>query len=554
MNLRRNMLIRSLVLLVILFSSCTPQTTESTFPNKAYGKHPLVLSIVLDQVGSWALERYLPYLDEHGLIRSHLPKAEYFKYVQLAHATTFTAPGHAAIFTGEPPRHSGIGANRVWDYKRNDVRMIVDTGKHRVFADTAHFASPDELEAQTVGDLLKVQSRGKSKVVSISIKPWPAVVSGGKKADLAAWYTPRENDGAMSTSSYYSKEEPSWISSWNKDHTVAQFWGAWDAENQKLYTSVVGADEGPGEDTLEGWSTTFPHDPKKAKEPYVAFEYTPQATAYLLKFTEKAVEHYGLGQDSYPDLLMVSVSGTDKIGHTFGVESWEYLDNLIRVDRMLGQFVAQLEKTTDLSVLITSDHGSYPLPEKSEHPEEGGRLDYEATLNDLNTLAQKQLGQGKWFAYLEFPLLYFAQEAKTGDKRKKLIAIATEYFTKLSGVSRVFDTAEFSSESEEKDPLREAIRLSLPAKLGADMYIIPGQNTVPRAKGGTTHGSPWPHDRQVPVIVWRSRAHADAAQTPQGSQEMIRNELYDQRRIASTLADLLGLPALKRPSLLETSK
>ena len=345
----------------------------------------LVLVLVLDQVPSSAILRSAPSLAKEGVIRRAIEGGMFHERVRYGFAGTNTAPGHASIFTGELPADHGVDTNDIHDYQTNSRIRIVDDGKHQMFGVEGKFASPSRLLKPTIGDLLKDKNPA-SKVVSLSMKGRAAVISGGKKADFVGWYD--SHVPGFTTSSYYAESTPAWIDAWNAENPLEDRLGTWTAGDPELYKKLDGADDAAGEADWYGLGSVFHHEPSNTLKPSKTFVATPSATDYLHDMTRTAVKEFGLGQDEAPDLLMVSVSTTDYAGHTFGSDSWEYLDVLAKADKALGTLVDELSASTDLAVVITSDHGGTPLAEISiAKGEPGGRVFADVLIAKLEAIA-----------------------------------------------------------------------------------------------------------------------------------------------------------------------
>lgn len=525
--------------LAVLLSGCGGSApAPSSVPPKKPSHAPLVVSIVIDQLGSWALERYLPYLHENGLIKRIVSQGAFYEHSQYSYAGTFTAPGHATIYTGRLPRDHGVYANRAWHPELGQWLSIVDDQTHHIHGTHDEFAGPNVLRVPTVGDLLKTSSQNQAKVVSVSLKPWPAIASGGKQADLVAWYN---LTGEMTTSTFYASSLPEWIAAWNREHPVTQYMGVWSVDDPTLLERLVGNDVKPGESPYYGWTTAFPHDPRMSTSPNEAFLLTPQSVSYLLDFSRAVVSHYHMGEDAVADLLMVSVSTTDKIGHAFGNESWEYVDNLIRTDHMLGTFIKELEQRFPVAVVVTSDHGAEPIPEQSTKAS-ATRIKSKEFLSTITRVANHHLGEGQWIAPLDGTYVVFGPSVKTPAQQHTLVTEIQKTLKKDKRIWAVYDLDTLKTAKEPSDAIEAAVWRSTPSDINASLYIVPAENVLFRLDAGTTHGSPWRYDREVPVLI----------QAP-GITTSRHTNPVDQIRVAATLADLLGIapPQPTVPSLLQ---
>ncbi len=528
-------------LAAMAFAGCpsgggTPKTpaagTQHSSPSRPAkpASAKLVLGIVLDQLPSSAVLRFAPHLPEDGVIRRAMERGLFQERVRYGYAGTNTAPGHASIYTGELPADHGIDRNDVFS-SAGGRKQIVDDGEHSVFGVEGAFASPFRLLKPTVGDLLHAKTPA-SKVVSVSLKARAAVVSGGKSADVVTWYDP--NLPGFTTSRAYADEMPAWLSQWNEANPVAERLVPWTPEKPELYQELFGDDDAPGESDWYGLGTAFPHDTAGTEKPAKTFVATPQSMEYLLDMTRTLATQFALGADEAPDLLMLSVSTTDYAGHSYGSSSWEYLDVLIKTDRALGKLVRELEATTDLAVVITSDHGGTPLAEVSlAEGKPAGRLYGDVFVEALEAKATEELGKGPWFeAYIQ-PYLYLTDAAMNSEKLPRLEEIAAQYASTASDVEMVLGSAKARQLRGSDNWLERDVANTVAADSTA-LFVVPAEWHVGTSKKGylgTGHGTPWDTDREVSVLAFGAGVSMNRAA-----------DVTHQNRVAPTIAALLNLP------------
>lgn len=500
----------------------------------------LVVVVVLDQLSSEALATFAPYLSKDGVIQRAINTGLYNEHVRYDYAGTNTAPGHASIFTGELPRDHGIDGNDLYDYESAKKISIVVDNTHLVFGDERDSASPHRLLRPTVGDLLH-QSNPESKVVALSLKARSAVVMGGKTANMALWYD--SNQGKITTSSYYADAMPAWLNEWNAANPVDARLTDWTTERGDIYEKIVGPDDSPGECSWNTIGTTFPHVLRDSKRPLKTFISTPQSAEYLCDLAEASVEEFDLGRDATPDLLAISISSTDYAGHCYGWQSWEFADVLYKTDLRLGQLIRKLEENAEVSVVITSDHGGTPLPERLlAAGRVSGRVDARELVTKLESLADRKLGKGNWLqAYIQ-PYLWLHKDARTSDKRAQLLELIAEYPASDPAVHLAVATELIRTWNDSEDEMQRDLAHSVAEATDA-VFIVPTEGFITSSNAaelGTGHGTPWSWDRQVPLLAFGSgvaKAHTE--------------ETTEQNRVAATIADMLGLAwPLPAPSFL----
>lgn len=499
-----------------------------TSRDKPLPKPPrLVVAIVIDQFPSWAFKKYLPHLDKAGLMRRMQARGSIYSQVRYPYASTFTAPGHAALFTGRPPIESGIISNKLYDRANGMGKTSVQDSRYPVFGSQTKSAAPTQLKVPTVGDRWRRKTKGKAKVFSISFKDRAAVIPGGKGANLAIWYDGAQ--GSFTTSKYYAEKLPTWLAHYQQKRPIKQLIHPWQVADKKLCRKATGQpDDAPGEADLDGFGVQFPHDPAATSKPFKRLVFTPQLTEYMLELAEFGVDELELGRDDLSDLLCISISGSDYVGHIFGADSWEYFENLRRVDLALGALVARLEKKFgQIALLISSDHGVQKLPEQAGQ----GRLYADMLLARARAAARASVGEGNWVADFSKPFLFLTAEGML--RRDKLVPAIVRTWQSIEGVERAIDPRATRGWRNSKDPIERSIGLAFDPEVAAEVYLLPKRGWLlddyRSAGGGTNHGTPWHYDSDVPLMFWHV-----------GSQPSRHDRVVSQLRIAPTLARLLG--------------
>jgi hypothetical protein len=495
----------------------------------------LVVAVVVDQLPSWALERYRELLDPNGALRRGMTSGAYYEEGEYDYAGTYTAPGHATLYTGALPRTHGVAANEVWDAARSHVESVVDDGQNAVLGASGQFASPLVLRVPTVADELERETSGQARTVSLSIKDRAAVLPGGKRPDLALFYDAKR--GLFTTSSYYLPSLPDWLVRFQTEHPISARLEPWQPTDPAALERLLGADTGVGEGNWQGLGVAFPHDPRAAPEPLTAVRITPIATDYLFDLAAECVRNLELGRDDTPDLLMLSISSVDYAGHTYGPDSWEYADNLVRTDRALTRFLATLSPLGPVRVLVTSDHGVAPLPERAR---ERGHLSFRVEPKKVAEAANRALA-GRFglntppvASYTE-PFVYLSPEAKASPAKPEILAAVAGQVGKVPGVAVVYGLGELLGHAPRSE-LELLVQASVPSDPVADLFVVPSEYSVVDpslpAGNGTSHGSPWTYDRHVPIVFWGPGVAPQHEAAP-----------VSILRVAPTLAGLLGIRA-----------
>ncbi|MEZ4288317.1 MAG: alkaline phosphatase family protein [Polyangiales bacterium] len=406
----------------------------------------------------------------------------------------------------------------------------MDAGEHKVFGVEGKFDSPLTIAVPTIADALKEQTQGKAKVVSVSMKDRAAIPGGGRSPDLTAWFEGKANGFTMSD--FYASDVPDWIKNWNAANRFEDRLQPWTPESPNTLQEVLGDDEKPGEGATFGWGATFPHDPSTSEDPAYVFHLTPNSTRYLLDFARAAVDEYALGRDDVPDLLAVSISAVDYAGHSYGPDSWEYLDTLIQADAELGKFISELNQKVDLRVLITADHGVGAYPDVTG---KGGRIFAPEFAALLNAKLKKKINIKDPIEAYSSP--YFYLRAMPDKDRQRVIDESIEILNAMPSIRAAYDVSKLENAKEiDDDALAQSVQKSLFKGRGGEIIVMPDEHyvidEVAPADCGTSHGSPWSYDQFVPVAVFGD-----------GIPHLESNDPIDMIAVTPTIAALLGIQA-----------
>ena len=305
----------------------------------AYDAHPkLVVILVVDQFRADYLDRYRADFKGKGF-RLFLDSGAYFEDCYYDYANTKTAPGHATIGTGAYTDGHGISSNSWWDLSRNKTRPItsVEDDRYRIVGEIhpekSPGASPLNLRASTVGDSLRLATLGQAKVFGVSLKDRAAILPAGYSANGAYWIDPAS--GAFITSSYYMDALPDWATAFNTGDRATQAAQEAGVPGTKKFYEAVGS--------------------------------TPAANAYELDFARALITGEQLGTHAVTDLLVISLSANDIVGHATGPDSPESRQMVDNLDKQLDGFFAWLDKNipgglANMYIALSADHGVAPIP------------------------------------------------------------------------------------------------------------------------------------------------------------------------------------------------
>ncbi len=485
-----------------------PAAADPALAAAAASRPRLVVFIAVDQMRAEYLERFRPMFTA-GLKRL-TEQGAVFTNAFYRHACTETGPGHSVLMSGRSPRSSGIVANMWYDRTlRQRVNVVDDPAVRLVGSSRGRAASPAYFNGFTVGDLLKAGSPA-SKVVGVSFKDRAAILPAGRQADAAYWY--QAIDGRFVTSSWYGDRAPGWLDKWN-DRRVAEGYAgrSWDRllQDPASYVRYAGADAVAGE--FDGQDIVFPHAMRGAPpsvEYYDNLRRTPFADEMLLDFALAAMKGHDLGSDDATDVLTVSFSATDVIGHTYGPDSQEVMDNLLRLDRTLGRLLEAAEKRAGpgrVLFVLSADHGSMPLVELLKARGIDARRADAAELSRPveEALAARFPGKTGLIADPD-PLEYVLDQdaiVRQGLKREDVEQTIRQALLSTGLVEAVYTRAELQGPRPPDDPFFDRHQRAFYASRSGDLvarirkYVYLGGFV-----GGTGHGTPHDYDRHVPIV------------------------------------------------------
>jgi len=503
------------------------------FTVNAANRPKLVILISVDQMRADYLQRFKK--EFSGGFKLITEQGTVYRNASLNYAPSETGPGHATISTGCYPWKTGILANDWYDPStRKDVYCVGDTSAEKV-QDEGGGASPRNLEVSALGDWLKQESPH-SRVVAVSLKDRAAVLLGGQHPDLVFWYNRKSGD--MVTSDYYTGSIPAWVKSFNTlDWVDRNVPAAWTRLRPDDVYENYGPDSVVGERLWNG-SSTFPHvfSSDKRKEQILT---SPYGDLMTLDFARTILRYERLGQGESVDLLCISLSCTDYIGHAFGPNSQEMADQMFRLDLSIGSFLSDAERLVGhgkILVALSADHGVLPLPEYTVNIDHrtARRIVLQEAINPnivaLDRSLEKKFGTSEHIIQSKAFLNYRAA-AQGGIDSVELERQVKEGLMKIDGVADVYFRRELLDVATPERPYLDALRHGYYPPRGEDFLLRFCENClVTGSTTGTSHGTPYSYDTHVPLVFWGTGVRPAT----------VDRSVYTVD-LAPTLAALLGL-------------
>ena len=529
---------RALAAALLLFVSLAAEGQAAKAPR-------LAVVIVVDQLRADYLVRFREHFGADGFER-FLSDGAWLTQARYEHAATVTCAGHATVLTGSSPSQTGIIANDWWNREARREEYCARDDSSPLVGLQGEGRSPRNLRGATVGDQLRIATNGASRVVSIAGKDRSAIMLGGHLADSVYWL-----EGLQFVSStYYRRSLPDWLREYNGSGFAARsFERTWDYALPAAVYASLGPDDEPAERDKPGLGRTFPHVVGRglsgpADEEFIeAFEYSPFSNEAILDLVQRAVESEQIGLGPATDLLAMGLSANDRIGHAFGPNSHEVLDVTVRTDRLLAELFSFLDERVgrgEYVAVLTADHGVAPLPEvvRRQNPHALAlRLDPEAVAGVVEAAFAAHFGRRadakSWVAYHDAPYIYLdeRQLAAQGIDRESAERIAANALAAMPGIAAAHTRHELVR--LQASGIATELTLAFDAARSGDVFYVRAPFVLEDDdRDGTTHGTPWSYDRNVPILWYGS-----------GIAPGLDYREAHVRDIAVTLAWLLGVEA-----------
>ncbi len=495
---------------LLLPASAQQQRRRASNAAGSNKKVRLVVGVVIDQFRADYLTRFQDQFGEGGFKRL-LDGGAVFTNANYIHVPTYTACGHSTFMSGATPSMSGIIGNEWYDRETGRRITSVNDGKVKLLGgrEGASGMSPHRLIGSTIGDELKLASAGQSKVIGISYKDRSAILPAGQRPDAAYWFDTATGNFVSST--YYFNDLPDWVKTFNRDQNCRKYFGQkWD----RLLPESAYARSEPDNATYEKspFGTRFPYlltggEDKPGTKFINQFEASPFANELLVNMAKAVIENEKLGEDDITDLLTISFSANDLLGHAFGPYSQEVQDMTLRTDRVLADLFGYLDKKIGMNnviVVLTADHGVAPVPDQVQKLGYGGRIDPKQISDSITSALNQRFGEEKWIISLVNGNVYLDETAI--ERRKLDVAevefVASQAVTKLSGIAEAFTRSQILLGKMPDTQIARYVANGFHPQRNGNLVIVTEPFYFIGEGVTTTHGSPYKYDTHVPVIFY----------------------------------------------------
>jgi hypothetical protein len=457
----------------------------------------LILLVALDQFRYDYLTRFRS--DYRDGFKTLLTEGAVFTDANLEHYPTVTAIGHSTMLTGATPSVSGIIGNDWYDRASGaTVTSVSDATATGIGDEGVPGASPRRLLVSTVGDELRMASRvprgapDAPRVIGVSLKDRSAILPAGHAADAAYWWNTKT--GHFVTSSYYMSALPPWVTAFNARNPA----DAWAGQLWTLLSPPVSSKRLPAERGAGLYQTVYS---------------SPYGSELLLSFVKEVLDREQLGRRGTTDLLSVSFSSNDAVGHAYGPDSPEVRDMAIRTDRILGQLFTDVDRLVGrdhVVIALTADHGVAPMPEvQAQRQMPGGRLSNQDLFGAIEQALVHDFGSGKWVASTAGSSPYFNESltARVKGGGQEVRAAAAKAAAAFPHVARVYTRDQLAAGAVGNDRVSQRILRGFNAERSGDLEILLEPYWL-RQAAGTTHGTPYNYDAHIPLILMGPRIKA----------------------------------------------
>ena len=502
--------------LFLAFRSPTP-----TLPPK------LIVLLSVDQMRADYLEKFDQNFE--GGLNYLIQNGQTFNHTNHNHFYTTTAPGHATIATGYHPSNHGITNNNIYVRKQSKIQYCIqDTSVNYMGIENCTLPknSVKNLLKPSLGDYIKTQS-SKSKSYSVSLKDRASILMGGHLANRSFWFDSKSTQ--MVSTDFYKESFPHWVQNFKaKDLMKSEIESGWELESDFNSKSFKYRDHRPEE--FGFFDTHFPHTLKQANEISDIdvnsgdfLWHTPFGDQFVLKFAKELIVQEKLGIDECIDVLTLSLSAADIIGHQFGPESFEIYDYYQKLDHYLLDFIQFLNNQVGVDnylLVLTSDHGVAQFPESntnSNHPSKRiTSSQFKQDIDSIDILIQQE------FKINQSTIIFANYQGVEPDfsviqsheiDSSKLVSQIQFHLENLNYIQETYSFFEIDNPACHKSYIQK-IRNSHSPDQGLFIKILQTENyLIDMRPYGTTHGTPFNYDTHVPLIFLGPSIHAGTNNT-----------------------------------------
>ncbi|MUP46614.1 alkaline phosphatase family protein [Gramella sp. BOM4] len=474
-------------------------------------KPKLVVGIVVDQMRYDYLTRFWDQFGNDGFKRL-VNNGYNFKNAHFDYVPTYTGPGHASVYTGTSPAYHGIISNSWYDkFEGGFVYCAGDESVQSVGTETrAGEMSPHRMLSTTFADENRLHTQMKGKTIGVALKDRGAILPAGHSANAAYWFNGGEEANWI-TSTYYMDELPQWVQNFNNSNKAESYLKTWEPLKPIASYLESGLDRNEFEGGFKGKNeATFPYDLKELASKngnYELIKATPFGNDLTAEFAKAALVGEQLGKDGITDVLTLSFSSTDYVGHNFGVNSKEVQDTYLRLDRTLSDFLKFLDKQVgkgNYTLFLTADHGGVDVPAYLNSKKiPAGYFDESKFQKDISRFVKDQFGDEDLIVNVSNSQVFLNYEL-VDEMNLDLEDIQeglSHWLLKQENISKVYTRDDLQGGAFDKG-MGNLVQNGFHQKRSGDVVFVMDPGYIIYPETGSTHGSGFAYDTHAPLIFF----------------------------------------------------
>ncbi|WP_046756932.1 alkaline phosphatase PafA [Kordia jejudonensis] len=490
----------------------TPNSKTATVQSTTTATPKLVVGIIVDQMRYDYLTQFENKYSEGGFKRMLREgfncKNNHYNYIP-----TYTGPGHASVYTGTTPQNHGIIANDWYNKAEKEFAYCAFDDAYVSVGVADKYEgkmSPHRMETTTISDQLRLATQQRGKVIGIAIKDRGAILPAGHAANGAYWFYGKDK-GNWITSTYYQNTLPAWVQDFNASDAAEKYITTWNTLYDINTYTESGADTNKFEGTFKGkTNANFPYDLAALKEKNGGFDIL-KSTAYgnslTTDFAIAAIKGEQLGKDATPDILALSYSSTDYVGHKFGVNSKEIQDTYIRLDKDIERLLATLDAEVgkgNYTIFLTADHAAVHVPSYLKSIKiPAGYFSNSSLKKHLEAFLKTRYGSENLIENISNGQIFLNHEEV---QRLPVSATAIENVLQrellaYDQIAKVYTRTTLQS-GEFSTGIAASIQKGFNQKRSGDVCFVLKPSTISYGRTGSTHGSGFNYDTHVPLLFY----------------------------------------------------
>lgn len=508
---------------------------------ETHKKPTLVVGIVIDQMRYDYLTRYNDRYGNDGFKRL-LNEGFSLENAHYNYIPTYTAVGHASIYTGTTPDMHGIIGNWWYDkFARKSIYCVTDTTYTTIGSESNYGQrSPYRMYTTTITDQLRLAQNMKGKTIGVAIKDRSSILPAGHTATAAYWFD-SSPESKVITSSFYMAELPNWVKDFNNskpaDAYTSKPWGT--LYDISTYTRSL-PDNNPFEETFKGEKTpTFPHDLPSLKDQNSGngiIKETPFGNSMTLDLAKAAIKGEDLGKTEYTDFLAISFSSTDYVGHRYGPDAVEIEDTYLRLDKDLADLFTFLDNEVgngNYTLFLTADHAAAQVPaylKSIRIPAE--YFDSKGFKQFMKGICMKYFKSGNLIENISNHQVFLNKKEleRLQLSANQVSQVIADEAINFNGIYKAVTARTMQTTNFDRGILN-TLQNGYNQKFSGDVLLIPNPASITgHLNGGTTHGSGYSYDTHIPMIFYGN-----------GIKKGRSAKRYEIIDIAPTLSNLLQI-------------